>query len=63
MKCKTKALSHQICMAHLLNDLNYLTERYNHKGYPAYFKSPNGTFIFAVLMSVTDTIKKIIRIS
>ena len=39
MKCKTKALSHQICMAHLLNDLNYLTERYNHKGYPAYFKS------------------------
>ena len=27
----TKALSHQICMAHLLRDLNYLTERYNHK--------------------------------
>lgn len=27
----TNALSHQICMAHLLRDLNYLTERYNHK--------------------------------
>jgi transposase len=27
----TKALSHQICMAHLLRELNYLTERYNHK--------------------------------
>jgi len=27
----TKALSHQICMAHLLRDLNYFTERYNHK--------------------------------
>lgn len=27
----THALSHQICMAHLLRDLNYLTERYNHK--------------------------------
>lgn len=27
----TQALSHQICMAHLLRDLNYLTERYNHK--------------------------------
>jgi transposase len=27
----TKALSHQICLAHLLRDLNYLTERYNHK--------------------------------
>ena len=27
----TKALSHQICMAHLLRDLNYLTERHNHK--------------------------------
>ena len=27
----TPALSHQICMAHLLRDLNYLTERYNHK--------------------------------
>lgn len=27
----TKALTHQICMAHLLRDLNYLSERYNHK--------------------------------
>lgn len=27
----TQALSHQICIAHLLRDLNYLTERYNHK--------------------------------
>lgn len=27
----TAALSHQICIAHLLRDLNYLTERYNHK--------------------------------
>lgn len=27
----TKALSHQICIAHLLRDLNYLTEIYNHK--------------------------------
>jgi len=27
----TAAASHQICMAHLLRDLNYLTERYNHK--------------------------------
>jgi transposase len=27
----TQALSHQICMAHLLRELNYLTERYNHK--------------------------------
>jgi transposase len=27
----TNALSHQICMVHLLRDLNYLTERYNHK--------------------------------
>jgi len=27
----TQALSHQICMAHLLRDLNYLTERYGHK--------------------------------
>jgi len=25
------ALSHQICIAHLLRDLNYLTERYGHK--------------------------------
>lgn len=28
---KTEALSHQICLAHLLRDLNYLTERYEHK--------------------------------
>lgn len=27
----TNALSHQICLAHLLRDLNYLTERYGHK--------------------------------
>ncbi len=27
----TAALSHQICMAHLLRDLNYLSERYGHK--------------------------------
>jgi transposase len=27
----TNALSHQICLAHLLRELNYLTERYNHK--------------------------------
>jgi len=27
----TKALSHQVCIAHLLRDLNYLAERYNHK--------------------------------
>ena len=27
----TTALSHQICIAHLLRDLNYLTELYNHK--------------------------------
>ena len=27
----TKALTHQICMAHLLRDLNYLSECYNHK--------------------------------
>jgi transposase len=27
----TSAASHQICIAHLLRDLNYLTERYNHK--------------------------------
>jgi transposase len=27
----TQALSHQVCLAHLLRDLNYLTERYNHK--------------------------------
>jgi len=27
----TNAISHQICMAHLLRDLNYLTERYQHK--------------------------------
>jgi transposase-like protein len=27
----TKALTHQICMAHLLRELNYLTERYDHK--------------------------------
>lgn len=27
----TNALSHQVCMAHLLRDLNYLSERYNHK--------------------------------
>jgi transposase len=27
----TKAISHQICVAHLLRDMNYLTERYNHK--------------------------------
>jgi len=27
----TNALSHQICIVHLLRDLNYLSERYNHK--------------------------------
>lgn len=27
----TNALAHQICIAHLLRDLNYLNERYNHK--------------------------------
>lgn len=27
----TNALSHQMCIAHLLRELNYLTERYNHK--------------------------------
>jgi len=27
----TPALSHQVCIAHLLRDLNYLTERYDHK--------------------------------
>jgi len=27
----TNAISHQICISHLLRDLNYLTERYNHK--------------------------------
>ena len=27
----TPALSHQICIAHLLRDLNYLSELYNHK--------------------------------
>ena len=27
----TKALTHQICIAHLLRDLNYLSERHNHK--------------------------------
>ncbi|MGX1024837.1 IS66 family transposase [Psychroflexus sp. MBR-150] len=27
----TNAQSHQICMAHLLRDLNYLTEKYDHK--------------------------------
>ena len=27
----TPALSHQICMAHLLRDLNYYTDLYNHK--------------------------------
>ena len=27
----TKALTHQICIAHLLRELNYLDERYNHK--------------------------------
>jgi len=27
----TPALSHQVCMAHLLRELNYLTERYKHK--------------------------------
>ncbi len=27
----TNALTHQICIAHLLRDLNYLTERYKHK--------------------------------
>jgi transposase len=27
----TSAASHQICIAHLLRDLNYLTERYSHK--------------------------------
>lgn len=27
----TNALTHQICIAHLLRDLNYLTELYNHK--------------------------------
>ena len=27
----TPALSHQVCVAHLLRDMNYLGERYNHK--------------------------------
>ena len=27
----TPALSHQVCVAHLLRDINYLSERYNHK--------------------------------
>lgn len=27
----TKALSHQVCTAHLLRDIDYLTELYNHK--------------------------------
>ena len=27
----TKALTHQLCIAHLLRDLNYLNELYNHK--------------------------------
>lgn len=27
----TPALSHQICVAHLLRELNYLSQRYNHK--------------------------------
>jgi len=27
----TDALTHQICIAHLLRDLNYLSEKYNHK--------------------------------
>lgn len=27
----TKALSHQVCMAHLLRDLNYLSEKYSNK--------------------------------
>ena len=27
----TKVLSHQVCTAHLLRDMNYLTELYNHK--------------------------------
>ncbi len=27
----TDALSHQMCMAHLLRDLNYLTDKYKHK--------------------------------
>lgn len=27
----TPALSHQVCVAHLLRDMNYLSERYNHK--------------------------------
>jgi transposase len=27
----TRAISHQICVAHLLRDMNYLSERYNHK--------------------------------
>ncbi|MCP4055598.1 MAG: IS66 family transposase [Mesoflavibacter sp.] len=27
----TKALTHQICIAHLLRELNYLSERYHHK--------------------------------
>lgn len=27
----TQALTHQICIAHLLRELNYFTERYNHK--------------------------------
>ncbi len=27
----TPALSHQVCVAHLLRDMNYLTERYHHK--------------------------------
>ena len=27
----TNALSHQICIAHLLRELNYLSEKHNHK--------------------------------